>query len=77
MSSFLRLTFAFVLLIGAGSRVVELVGRRGELVTLRAERAAQELRLEELRGLRDALLADPSFAAAIAERWERGELVLP
>jgi hypothetical protein len=77
MSSFLRLTLAFVLLIGAGSRVVELVERRGELAMLRAERASQELRLEELRGLRDALLADPSFATAIAERWERGELVLP
>lgn len=77
MSSFLRLTLAFVLIAAAGARTAELVDLRTEIRLLREARASQALRLAELRGLRDSLLADPAFASAIAERWERGELVLP
>jgi hypothetical protein len=77
MSSTLRLILAFVLILAAGSRVVEVVGLRAELGALRADRTASELRLEELRGLRETIARDPALAQAIAERWVRGELLLP
>jgi hypothetical protein len=72
-----RLAVAATLIFAAGSRTIEVVILREELATLRSQRTADEARLIELRGLRQMLTADPALAAAIADRWVRGELLLP
>jgi hypothetical protein len=77
MSSALRLLLAFVILFAAGVRTIEVIALRSELGELRAERVANDAALVELRGLRESIARDPDLAAAIAERWTRGELLLP
>ena len=77
MSRWLRLAIAATIIFAAGSRTIEVVILREELATLRSQRTADEARLIDLRGLRQTLIADPTLAAAISDRWVRGELLLP